>query len=60
MTDTDGIPVGLAVGGANVHDIRLLQLTSEDCFCRLGFEQAGFETPLLGQRLRFSGDTRTC
>jgi putative transposase len=41
MTDADGIPVGLAVDGANVHDIRLLQLTIEDCFRRLGFEQAG-------------------
>jgi putative transposase len=34
MTDTDGIPVGLAVDGANVHDIRLLQRTIEDCFNR--------------------------
>jgi putative transposase len=46
MTDTDGIPVGLAVDGANVHDIRLLQLTIEDCFCRLGFEQAGSDEHL--------------
>lgn len=34
MTDTDGIPIGLAVDGANVHDIRLLQRTIEDCFNR--------------------------
>lgn len=40
MTDADGIPVGLAVDGANVHDIRLLQSTIEDCFNRLGFEKA--------------------
>jgi len=40
MTEADGIPVGLAVDGANVHDIRLLQLTIEDCFDRLGFQQA--------------------
>jgi hypothetical protein len=40
MTDADGIPVGLAVNVANVRDIRLLQLTIEDCFRRLGFEQA--------------------
>jgi transposase len=46
MTDTDDIPVGLAVDGANVHDIRLLQLTIEDCFYRLGFEQAGSDEHL--------------
>lgn len=30
MPDADGIPVGLAVDGANAHDMRLLQLTIED------------------------------
>lgn len=40
MTDAAGIPVGLAVEGANVHDIRLLQRTIEDCFHRLGFDKA--------------------
>lgn len=40
MTDAHGIPIGLAVAGANVHDIRLLRSTIEDCFNRLGFEQA--------------------
>ena len=39
MTDAFGIPVGLAVDRANVHDIRLLQPTVENCFRRLGFEQ---------------------
>jgi len=34
MTETSGIPIGLAVDGANVHDIRLLQETIEDCFDR--------------------------
>lgn len=40
MTDAGGIPIGLAVDGANVHDIRLLQDTIEDCFNRLGYEKA--------------------
>jgi hypothetical protein len=39
MTDAVSILVGLAVDRANVHDIRLLQLTSEDGFRPLGFEQ---------------------
>jgi putative transposase len=30
MTDANGIPLGLAVAGANVHDIRLLEQTIED------------------------------
>lgn len=34
MTDADGIPVGLVVDGANVHDIRLLQETIENCLER--------------------------
>lgn len=36
MTDAAGIPVGLVVDGANVHDIRLLEKTLEDCFDRFG------------------------
>ena len=40
MTETAGIPVGLAVEGANVHDIRLLRKTIEDCFHRLGYDKA--------------------
>jgi hypothetical protein len=39
MTDAFGIPVGLAFDRANVHDIRLLQPTIENCFRHLGFEQ---------------------
>lgn len=34
MTEASGIPIGLVVDGANVHDIRLLQATIEDCFDR--------------------------
>lgn len=40
MTDAAGIPTGLTVAGANVHDIRLLQDTIEDCFQRFYCEQA--------------------
>lgn len=40
MTDAAGIPTGLTVAGANVHDIRLLQDTIEDCFQRFHCEQA--------------------
>ena len=40
MTDADGIPVGLVVDAANVHDIRLLQKTIEDCFQRFGVKKA--------------------
>lgn len=35
QTDATGIPVGLAVGGANVHDSKLLQETIEDCLERV-------------------------
>lgn len=39
QTDASGIPVGLAIDGANVHDTRLLQETIEDCLDRAtGFE----------------------
>lgn len=34
QTDATGIPVGLATGGANVHDSKLLQETIEDCLER--------------------------
>jgi putative transposase len=34
MTEAEGIPVGLVVDGANVHDIRLLQETIENCLNR--------------------------
>lgn len=34
QTEAAGIPVGLAVGGANVPDAKLLQETIEDCFDR--------------------------
>lgn len=34
QTEAAGIPVGLAVDGANVHDIKLLQETIEDCLYR--------------------------
>lgn len=38
QTEATGVPVGLAVGGANTHDVRLLQETIEDCFERaVGF-----------------------
>jgi hypothetical protein len=39
MTDAVSILVGLAVDRTNVHDIGLLQLTSEDDSRHLGFEQ---------------------
>jgi hypothetical protein len=39
MTDAVSILVGLAIDGANVHDIRLLQLTIEDDFGPLGCEE---------------------
>jgi putative transposase len=35
ITDANGIPVGLAVAGANVHDIRLLESTIDDALERL-------------------------
>ena len=41
MTDGRGVPIGLAVAGANVHDIRLLEATIADCFERLGRTRAG-------------------
>lgn len=34
QTEASGVPVGLAVGGANVHDTKLLQETIEDCLER--------------------------
>ena len=34
MTDAGGIPTGVVADGANVHDIRLLQETIENCFER--------------------------
>jgi putative transposase len=34
MTDANGIPLGLAVAGANVHDIRLLEQTIDDAWER--------------------------
>ena len=40
MTDARGAPVGLAVAGANVHDVRLLQATVADCFRRFGRRRA--------------------
>jgi len=46
MTEARGVPVGLAVDGANVHDIRLLQRTIEDCFHRLGRKRPGPEEHL--------------
>lgn len=46
MTEAEGIPVGLAVDGANVHDIRLLQQTIEDCFQRFNCDQASADEHL--------------
>ena len=47
MTNADGIPVGPTVDRANVvHGIRLLKLTIEDCFHRLGFQQADSDEQL--------------
>lgn len=40
MTEADGVPVGLVVDAANVHDIRLLQQTIEDCFERFHVTKA--------------------
>jgi len=40
MTEGHGVPVGLAVDGANVHDIRLLEATIEDCLERFGLQRA--------------------
>lgn len=34
MTDANGIPTGMSVDGANVHDIRLLEDTLENRLCR--------------------------
>jgi len=34
LTEAAGIPTGLAVGGANVHDIRLLRTTLRDALMR--------------------------
>jgi putative transposase len=34
QTEATGIPVGLAVGGANIHDTKLLQETIADCIDR--------------------------
>ena len=46
MTEAEGIPVGLVVDGANVHDIRLLQQTIEDCFNRFHCDKASAEEHL--------------
>lgn len=35
ITEANGIPVGLAIGGANVHDSKLLRATLENCFKRV-------------------------
>ncbi|MCC9644334.1 IS5 family transposase [Rhodopirellula sp. JC740] len=43
QTDASGIPVGLAVGGANVHDTRLLQETIADCVDRAATEVSQWE-----------------
>lgn len=43
QTDASGIPVGLAVRGANVHDTRLLQETIEDCVDRAATEVGAWE-----------------
>jgi putative transposase len=40
MTEAKGIPVGLVVDGANVHDVRLLQQTVDDCFDRFECSEA--------------------
>ncbi len=50
MTDAHGIPLGQAVDGANVHDIRLLQCMIEKFFqpSRLRRSQVG-RAPLFGQ-----------
>ena len=34
MTDANGIPLGLVVAGANVHDIRLLEENINDAWDR--------------------------
>lgn len=46
MTEAEGIPVGLVVDGANVHDIRLLQQTIEDCFNRFHCDKASADEHL--------------
>lgn len=46
MTEAQGIPVGLTVDGANVHDIRLLQQTIADCFARFDCTKASPEEHL--------------
>tara|TARA_R110002073_G_scaffold299340_1_gene466374 strand:+ start:3908 stop:4228 length:321 start_codon:yes stop_codon:yes gene_type:complete len=43
QTDASGIPVGLAVGGANVHETRLLQEAIEDCVDRAATEVSAWE-----------------
>lgn len=40
MTEAKGIPIGLVVNGANVHDVRMLQQTIEDCFNRFECTEA--------------------
>ncbi|TWU01267.1 IS5 family transposase [Stieleria varia] len=47
QTDATGIPIGLAVGGANVHDTKLLQETIEDCIDRAATEVQGWENMCL-------------
>jgi transposase len=43
QTDASGIPVGLAVGEANVHDTRLLQEMIEDCVDRAATKASAWE-----------------
>jgi putative transposase len=46
MTEAEGIPVGIVVDAANIHDIRLLQQTIEDCFNRFYVTEASAEEHL--------------
>jgi putative transposase len=39
ITEATGIPVGISVGAANMHDIRLLRSTLEDCFRRVPIDE---------------------
>lgn len=47
MTDANGIPLGLAVAGANVHDIRLLEQTIDDAWECLPQTEEGLEEHLV-------------
>ncbi|HPP54375.1 MAG TPA: IS5 family transposase [Thermoguttaceae bacterium] len=46
LTEGRGVPLGVVVEGANVHDIRLLQATIEDCLERLGRDRPPKESHL--------------